>query len=604
MMFFFHRHRKNSRIDKMIKAGLVAISIALSLLGSTPALALPADAQPADPVAADHDPDTAPLYQGEGQAQPAEPVAGVISTPVECLSTVEGRSPNCAPFGVMQLQWQGEVESARLVMRLVEGSEPRTVTVNGSTTMTVPALVPQAWGEIEGEFIYLSIPPKVLLQGENRIELSGRFDPSDSTSASGVEAWTAMDVRIQVFGSAAGPGLIPIGSPETGTGVGLASGITTVVQGTINFTNPYDDTRQQAAIQIPDSYNSGTPTPLVVFAHPRGAVMSYGLDVFGTATNARGWLLASPEMHGSFRPPRRCYDDPSSCEYFEQLLVDRPGAFAYASLESQYDLIGTVQYMVEHYNVKLSQIYLVGYSMGGQIVAVTGAKFPHVFAAVFDTKGPTDAARWYYEQVAYYPQGEDAYQVEAMRKECHVNNRAKTPAENPFCYEQRSGLRFAGNYIHVPISMTHSASDLLVPVRHSQDLQTAINGYNPDRRASIYYAPAPCGSPYHCFEPDPLAVLNWLRPFVLNQTPDHIHITSDESKPYYWLNLVQTGSEHWTQVEVKRRAENATIEVSAKDNSALTIGRQPGLDANDDRGGRTAGAGTASDDLPDPGRGA
>ena len=54
------------------------------------------------------------------------------------------------------------------------------------------------------------------------------------------------------------------------------------------------------------------------------------------------------------------------------------------------DDYAVVKYMVENYNVKLDRIYLVGYSMGVQIVAVTAAKFPHVFAAVLDNKGPTD----------------------------------------------------------------------------------------------------------------------------------------------------------------------------------------------------------------------
>ncbi|HID08379.1 MAG TPA: DUF2920 family protein, partial [Armatimonadetes bacterium] len=406
-------------------------------------------------------------------------------------------------------------------------------------------------------------------QGDNLIEITNDALPSDS--------WTATNVRLEVFGDIT---VSQIGGPDSTGQIG-ATDITatdaTSYTLIITFTNSYDGSSQEAMAQIPDGYDDDTPTPLVIFAHGRSSVMEEGIDTFDIAASDKGWLLASPEMHGSWPIPPECFVYPNECDYDDQVLAGttspnaqpKPGAYAHASVESQYDIIGTVNYMVNHYNVQHDQIYLVGYSMGGQIATVTAAKFPHLFAAVFDNKGITNMEQWYEERDSYYTR-------RTLEKECHVGGVRKTPAENPFCYERRTSVNFASNYIHVPISMTHSVSDTLVPITHSFNLRDAINSYGPDQLAVVYedtvIGPT-CddGGRYHCYEPDPMAVLNFLELFTLNNNPTYFNITTDESKSYHWLNIAQAGGDHWSQVETAYYPISATVTATISDTQPLTV---------------------------------
>jgi uncharacterized protein YegP (UPF0339 family)/dienelactone hydrolase len=487
-----------------------------------------------------------------------------------------GPASSCGAAGVVHLNWQGELSRARLVLRVAGADAAHTILVNGHPAAQVPVYPGAEPGSDEG-YVYLRIPPEIVLPGDNLIEITDDGMPGDG--------WMVANVRIEIFGHPTGPGLAPMPLDPalvSRTDAAAADVAITATRMVVQFTNSYDGSTQEAEIQVPDGYNSGTPTPLVIYAHGRSGVMSEGIDLLGSAANAKGWLLASPQMHGRWVVPQECYVYPNDCTYDDKVLAGttgpnsepNPGAYAYASLESQYDVVGTVRYMIEHYDVKLDQIYLVGYSMGGQIAAVTGAKFPHLFAAVLDNKGPTDAGMWYDEQVAVYGTN-GASTLRAMRKECHVGGDPKDPAENPLCYERRSGLEYARNWIHVPLSMTHSVDDTLVPVHHSQDLRDAINGYGPDHVVSLYediVVGPTCPPYYHCFEPAPSAVLDFLEPYVLVNQPAHISVVSDQSKPYYWLNLVQSGGAHWSHVEATAQPDQSAVIVTVQDDQPLSLG--------------------------------
>lgn len=479
--------------------------------------------------------------------QETGPIIGLASNPLGCLAV--GNDLVGSASGVVNLTWSGRAERARLMLSVSGTEAAHTIKVNGQPVASAP-IHPGGQACRNGEVFYLDIPPEILVRGDNLIEITNDALPDDS--------WTAARVRLEVLGhftvfqtdaydSAGDAGVAGV--------TGLAA--TAVTSYTVTFTNPYDGSSQEARVVIPDSYTGDIPVPLVICVHGRSSDMYEGEDTLGETIGTKGWLLASPQLHGSWT------GDPQP---------DPPGIFAYASLESQYDVIGTVDYMINNYNVKLDQIYLYGSSMGGQVGTVTVAKFPHLFAAVFDNKGPTDMVEWYDEQVAYYGDPNHS-RVVAMRRECHIEEDPKTPTQNPFCYQRRSSINFASNYLHTPISITHSISDTLVPIHHSRDLSDAINSYGPDQLASVYEdLDPPCGEPYHCYEPDPMDVLNFLEQFTLNNNPDHIRITADESESYYWMNLVQAGGDHWSQVEVTYYPISATVTATISDTEPLTVG--------------------------------
>lgn len=465
-------------------------------------------------------------------------VIGLASNALECLAV--GNDLSGKASGVVKLSWPGQAERARLILSISGAEAAHTIRVNGQPVASTP-IHPYGQPCRNGESFYLDVSPEVLVQGDNLVEITNDVRPNDS--------WTAAQVRLEVLGHFT---VLPPGAPDNMGRIGAADvAAAAVTSYTVAFTNPYDESNQEARVVIPDAYNSNTPTPLMIYVHGRSSDMYDGEILFGAAANSKGWLLASPQLHGSWTGSPQ---------------PDPPGKYAYASLESQYDIVGTMNYMLNHYNVMTHQIYLVGDSMGGQIATLTAAKFPHVFAAVFDNKGPTDMSQWYYESTSYHQTW--------MRRECHVNEVEQDPTQNPFCYQRRSSVNLAGNYIHMPISITHSVSDTLVPIHHSRDLRDAINSYGPDRLASVYedtVVGPTCPPYYHCYEPDPMAVLNLLELFALNNNPANVNITTDESKSYHWLNIAQTGGDHWSQVEVAYYPISTTVTALISDTEPLTV---------------------------------
>ena len=481
----------------------------------------------------------------EGPEQETGPIIGLASNPLGCLAVGDDLGSNDS--GVVNLTWPGQAERARLILSVSGTEAAHTIKVNGQPVASVP-IHPYGQGCYDGESFYLDIPPEVLVQGDNLIEIT-----NDALSG---DSWTAAQVRLEVLGHfTVAQADTPDGTDHIGV-VGLAA---TAVTSTITFTNSYDGLSQEARVVQPDSYTGDTPVPLVIYVHGRSSSMFEGENALGEAIGTKGWLMISPELHGSWT------GDPKP---------EPPGKYAYASLESQYDIIGAMNHMLTYYEVITDQIYLVGYSMGGQIDTVTAAKFPHIFAAVFDNKGPTNMAKWY-DETGNQPWGPTFHQ-QWMRRECHVNKVEQYPTQNPFCYQRRSSVNFASNYIHIPISMTHSISDALVFIHHSRDLRDAINSYDPDTLASVYedtVVGPTCGDDgrYHCYNPDPMDVLGFLEQFTLNNTPSSINITTDESKNYYWMNLAQTGGDHWSQIEAVYYAMSATVTVIVSDTQPLTV---------------------------------
>ncbi len=498
---------------------------------------------------------------GDSDNTPAPQVIGVASDALRCLAV--GPNTPVPAAGTVNLTWQGQAQSARLIVQVAGSEASHTIKVNGQTVAQVP-LHPQgrpcSAGE-DSEAYYLVVPVEVLVQGDNTVEIT-----NDALTGDG---WTAAYVRLEVQGD------LTVNVPDGSGQIGSADVSAQAVPFTIAFTNSYDSSSQEARIQIPDSYNSGVPTPLLVAVHPRSSNMLFGENEFGTAANTKGWLLASPELHGSWPA-----DDPTQ--------PPSPGAYSYASLEGQYDIVATVRYMIQNYNVDPDRIYIVGYSMGAQMATLMTAKYPDLFAALFDNKGPTDWVDWYNESVAV---GGQSFHTGWMRRECYkvINdtNTLQNPTQNPFCYQRRSSQNYTSNYVRklnyasiysrMPISMTHSVSDQLVQIHHSRDLRDAINSYNPVPLVSLFEEnsgdPAiDGGSPYyHDYEPDPLAVLSFFDPFRLDNNPTHINITSDETKSFYWLKIFKSSAEQFSHVEASIAGQTVTIKISDTTTNKLSI---------------------------------
>ncbi|MCB0213511.1 MAG: prolyl oligopeptidase family serine peptidase, partial [Anaerolineae bacterium] len=472
-----------------------------------------------------------------------EPTETVVTSITEAACLAAGAEYSSLPSadGVW-IEWQGEIKEARMIVRIAGADASHTITINGQPVANVP-IYPD--GEVCGgqEFV-LEIPADAIYQGENLIAITNDALSSDS--------WTAANVRLKVITD-----YQPDAEPIPQVNINAVS--FTKLQ-TITFNSSYDGTSQQFIAQIPSGGFAEcatlSPTPLVIYVHGRSSSMKepyYELNshtnTFNLAVRSKGWLLAAPDLHSTW--------------------PDNTGKNAYASPESQADIVDTVDYMVDHCNVNTNQIYLYGGSMGGQTGLVTVAKYPHIFAALFDNKGPSDMVIWYDESAASHKGN--------MKEECNIGGVEMRPDENPFCYERRSGINFARNYFHIPISITHSLADTLVPIHHSFDMRDGINSYSPVYPASVFVDTVvgpTCddNGAYHCYDPDPNDVLAFFQQYTLYNQPAHIKTRLDTSKPFYWLNLTQSGDDHWTAIESQYSAGTKTVTTNVTDPNPLTLG--------------------------------
>ncbi|MDH7487447.1 MAG: alpha/beta fold hydrolase [Anaerolineae bacterium] len=300
-----------------------------------------------------------------------------------------------------------------------------------------------------------------------------------------------------------------------------------------SFTSSYDGTLQWAVLQLPPGYG-GEPLPLVIGLHGWGETRWGALDLWGQAAAQQGWLLAAPEMHG-------------------EQPYNPPGHHALASRASQHDILDTQAYVAAAYGVDADRVYVVGESMGGMVAATTAAKYPDNFAAVVDVAGITNLTAWYNES--------NWYKQSLIAAEC-----SGTPAENPFEYERRSSLHMPGNLVPLPLAVVHGQADDKVPPHHAQDLYDAVLARG-GQLIELYWHPGGHDAgPY-----DPFWQMGWLANHERGAAPARLDIRSDESKPYFWLDIAQTGGDHWTEIQAAAMAETQTLSGLVGDPHPLSL---------------------------------
>ena len=231
------------------------------------------------------------------QASPAsDEITTVTSPPVSCL-TVDGSGSTETP---VELAWRGTATRARLSLNVAENEAPHEVYVNGQPVGPLPVAM-EGYG-CRGEAFYLDVPVDALVSGTNSVTFTSDGQPGDQ--------WIASGVRLAVTGQVA----------PADDGVRAAASMATVE--TINFTNLYDGTLQEARVQVPDAYD-GSPTPVVIMLHGRsGKMEDFEALGYHTVVNTRGWFYASPQLHG------RWPGDGSTP------IPNPPGKFHHASLKA------------------------------------------------------------------------------------------------------------------------------------------------------------------------------------------------------------------------------------------------------------------------------
>lgn len=388
------------------------------------------------------------------------------------------------------LTWTGTATAARLKLDINNARPGHSIYLNGTRIGTVPSWTNGAgYCATTGITTTFALPDlTVVRNGVNTVRITNDADPNDSWSiASGV---------LEVDGSIQG---------ATYQEFGYFSSY------------PPQPTYQRAVVQIPSTYD-GSPRPLVIGVHGYGASLNLRwqpIFAFGAEANLRGWLLASPEMHG---------ENPGS-----------GGGRSLGARAAQRDLIDTVNYVKQHYAVDESRVYLVGFSMGGQTAMIGAAKYPDVFAGVVDYAGFSSLSDWYDE-------------TEVWRQTDIVNECGGTPGAQPFEYARRSPKRYALGFKSMPLAIVHGDADTKVLPHHAQQMYDAVSAVGPANLELHWYPgghdddPAPWGTEW---------AFGFLQQFTRPANPAHIALTTDESRTVNWLQITQYGAPHWTSVDME-----------------------------------------------------
>ena len=256
--------------------------------------------------------------------------------------------------------------------------------------------------------------------------------------------------------------------------------------------------------------------------HWWGADYPDAIRAYAIEANTQGWLLASPELRSQHT----------------------------ASIGVQRNVIDIVNYMRSNYRVDSSRVYLTGSSMGGMIAATTAAKYPDVFAAIVEEKGPTNLSNWFSET--------NSWRASIMEREIGHN-----PWQAPFEYQRRSSESMAMNLKHVAVAIVHGTSDTVVFPSHAQGLYDAMVLFDPDHLEPIFWYDGDhdTASPY-----GPDWILEFLGRWTLNKVPADLNIRTDESKSFYWLSVTQGGwAPRWTSVEAAYDAYFNSIRAMVSD---------------------------------------
>ena len=201
------------------------------------------------------------------------------------------------------LTWTGTASSAVLKLDINNAKPGHSIYLNGTKIGIIPDwTIGAGYCTNTNILTSFSIPDIALVRnGVNTIRIANDADENDSYSVA--------------------RGMLEV----TGNLVGAS-----YVDFSYTSTYPAYTSFQRAVVQLPSNYD-GTPRPLVIGVHGYGRendLRWQPIFAYGAEANQRGWLLASPEMHG---------ENPNS-----------GGGRSVGARAAQRDLVDTVNYVKSH----------------------------------------------------------------------------------------------------------------------------------------------------------------------------------------------------------------------------------------------------------------
>ncbi|QDU07273.1 alpha/beta hydrolase family protein [Gimesia aquarii] len=198
----------------------------------------------------------------------------------------------------------------------------------------------------------------------------------------------------------------------------------------IKVKSTLDQSLQPSLIWLPDSAKT-TPTPLFVFLHSWSGNYKQSNTKWQDQAVKRGWIYLHPNFRGVNQQPEAC-----------------------GSKLARQDILDAIDYMIEHYQVDQSRIYLAGSSGGGHMTMLMAGHHPGRFSAASAWVGISDLADWYHFHVK-----EGVPQNYARMILKSLTAKPGTSSEIDAEYHDRSPLYWIENATDLPLDLNAGVTD-------------------------------------------------------------------------------------------------------------------------------------------------
>jgi len=198
----------------------------------------------------------------------------------------------------------------------------------------------------------------------------------------------------------------------------------------IEVKSTLDQSLQPSLIWAPEAAKT-TPTPLLVFLHSWSGTYKQNNAKWQKEAIKRGWIYLHPNFRGVNQQPEAC-----------------------GSQLARQDILDAIDYVIEHYQVDPSRIYLAGSSGGGHMTMLMAGHHPDRFSAASAWVGISDLADWYRFHVKDgKPQNYARMILKSLTEKPGVSS--QVDAE----YRDRSPLYWIGNATEVPLDLNAGVTD-------------------------------------------------------------------------------------------------------------------------------------------------
>ena len=273
----------------------------------------------------------------------------------------------------------------------------------------------------------------------------------------------------------------------------------------ISIPSSVDGKPQPVVVGVPESYEEGAATPLLVGMHTWSSHYLQMVGPYSTEAAKRDWLVVCPNFRGA-----NLTSNPNATE-------------AGGSILAQHDIIDAIEYMKAHYSVDDRRIYMTGGSGGGHITSLMAAKYPDVFAACVAWCPITDYRDWQGQGNSY------AQHVEAV-----CGGKPGDSPEVDFEYLRRSPRTFITNAAHTHLLIGHGDKDGTIWPEQSWETYRRLKALPAHKVLFRSWSAGHVGKTAEGLE--------WAATKVRSpDVPGRLDIVTDEAKSYFWLQLGPVG---------------------------------------------------------------